>query len=92
MKGPYYVLIKRYLNNFTNSEKRVKIATVNNLVENIIASLLVFGASFILDILPINYTLIIIGCILVIAVLILLDHMRTTVGLKMEQYGKKEIL
>lgn len=92
MKGPYYVLIKRYFNNFTNSEKRVKIATVNNLVENIIASLLVFGASFILDILPINYTLIIIGCILVIAVLILLDHMRTTVGLKMEQYGKKEIL
>ena len=63
-----------------------------NLVENIIASLLVFGASFILDILPINYTLIIIGWILVITVLILLDYMRNTVGLKMEEYGKKEIL
>lgn len=92
MKGPYYVLIKRYFNNFTNSEKRVKIATVNNLVENIIASVLVFGASFVLDVLPIKYTLIIVGGILVIIVLILLEYMRTTVGLKMEEYGRKEIL
>ena len=25
MKGPYYVLIKRYFNNFTDSDKRIKI-------------------------------------------------------------------
>jgi len=92
VKGAYYVIIKRYFNNFTNSEKRVKIATVNNLVENIIASLLTFGASFIVGILPINYTLIIVGGISVIVMLVLLDYMRTTVGLKMEKYGKREIL
>lgn len=92
MKGPYYVLIKRYFNNFTNSEKRVKIATVNNLVENLIASMLIFGASFILDLVPINYTLIVIGCIFTILMVILLDYMKHTVGLKMEEYGKKEIL
>ena len=92
MKGPYYILIKRYYNNFTTGEKRVKIATVNNLVENIIASVLVFGASYVLDAVPVKFTLVIVGCISVIAVLILLDYMRNTVGLKMEQYGKKEIL
>lgn len=91
VKGAYYVIIKRYLNNFTNSEKRVKIATVNNLVENIIASILTFGASFIVNILPTNYTLIIVGGIAVIVMVLLLDYMRNTVGLKMEQYGKREI-
>lgn len=92
MKGPYYVLIKRYLNNFTNSEKRVKIATVNNLIENLIASILIFGASSILDILPINITLLIIGCVGIMLFVLLLDKMRSTVGLKMEDYGKREIL
>lgn len=92
MKGPYYVLIKRYFNNFTNSEKRVKIATVNNIVENLIASILIFGASFILNIIPINYTLIVIGLVSVIAMSTLLDYMKGTVGLKMESYGKREIL
>ena len=91
VKGAYYVIIKRYFNNFTNSEKRVKIATVNNLVENIIASILTFGASFIVNILPTNYTLIIVGGIAVIVMILLLDYMRNTVGLKMEQYGKREI-
>lgn len=91
-KGPYYVLIKRYLNNFTNSEKRVKIATVNNLMENLIVSILIFGASSILNVLPIDITLIIIGCISIICVVIVLDKMRHTVGLKPDEYGKREIL
>lgn len=92
MKGPYNIIIKRYFNNFTDSQKRVKIATVNNLIENLIASALIFGASYILEILPIDYTLIIVGCISVISMVLLLDYMRGTVGLKMEQYSKKEIL
>ncbi len=91
-KGPYYVLIKRYLNNFTNGEKRVKIATVNNLIENLIVSILIFGASSILNVLPIDITLIIIGCISTICVIIVLDKMRYTVGLKPEQYSKRDIL
>lgn len=92
MKGPFYVLIKRYFNNFTDSEKRVKIATANNLCENIIASALVFVAAFALENLTIEYTTIIIGCSFMIVFTLLLDHMRKTVGLKPEEYDKKEIL
>lgn len=91
-KGPYYVLIKRYINNFTDKEKRVKIATANNIIENLIASLMIFGASFILDNVTIEYTTIIIGCITTIGVVLLLDYMRKFVGLKPEEYNKKEIL
>ena len=92
VRGPYYVLIKQYMNNFTNSEKRIKIATVNNLIENLIASILVFGASYMVDAFPIAYTTIIIGCISTVCFVLLLDYMRGTVGLKPEEYNKKEIL
>jgi len=92
MKGPYYVLIKQYFNNFTTSEKRIKIATANNLCENAIASALILGASGILDIIPINYATVIIGCIAILGVVLLLDYMRENVGLKPEEYSKKEIL
>lgn len=92
MKGPYYVLMKQYFNNFTTSEKRIKIATANNLCENAIASALILGASGILDAIPINYATVIIGCIAILGVVLLLDYMRENVGLKPEEYSKKEIL
>lgn len=90
-RGPYYVLIKRYFNNFTNSKKRVEIATVNNIVENLIASLLMFGSSYVLDAVPLNHTLLIVGCVATILTVIILDIMKTTVGLKPEQYSKRDI-
>ena len=87
-----FILIKQYFNNFTTSEKRIKIATANNLCENAIASTLILGASYILECISIAYTTIIIGCIFIIAFVLLLDYMRETVGLKPEEYNKKEIL
>lgn len=92
VRGPYFVLIKQYFYNFTNSEKRTKILSANNIAESLISSILVMGASFILSNLSIEYTLIIIGCIEIISIVLLLDSMRKTVGLKMEEYDKKEIL
>jgi len=91
MRGPYYILIKQYFNNFTNSEKRVRIATTNNLCENAIAACLILGASYILELIHIEFTMIIVGCIAIIAFVLLLDYMRGTVGLKPEEYSKKEI-
>ncbi len=90
-KGPYYVLIKRYFNNFTTSQKRVKIATVNNIMENAIAAILVFVASYVLEVAPIYDSVVIIGCLAVGGVVLWLDHMRDRVGLKMEEYSKREL-
>lgn len=92
MKGPYYILIKQYFNNFTNSEKRVKISTANNLFENGIVSVLVLGSSYIVNYVSIDYAIIIIGCIAMLGFVLLLDYMRGTVGLKPEEYKAKEIL
>ena len=92
MKGPYYVLIKRYFNNFTTSDKRIKISTANNLCENAIASVLIFAASYLLENVSIEYTIIVIGCISTVIFVSLLDYMKGTVGLKPEEYSPKEIL
>ena len=40
----------------------------------------------------VQYTLIIVGCVMTIVIVLMLDYMRGTVGLKMEEYGKKEII
>lgn len=91
-KGPYYVIMRRYFNNFTTSEKRIKISTTNIFCENAIASLLIFAASSILEFVNIDYTSIIVGCVFTIGFVLLLDIMKKTVGLKPEEYSKKEIL
>lgn len=91
MKGPYYILIRQYLNNFTNSDKRIKISTAKNLCENAIASILIFIASYILEYVPLDYSLIIISCIFIIIFVLLLDYMKDKVGLKPEEYNEDEI-
>ena len=91
-KGPYFILIKRYLNNFTNSEKRVRIATINNIFENAIAAILIFGASLIMNNIDVTYTTILIGAIFLVVIILLLDYMRPRVGLKPEEYSNREIL
>ena len=60
--------------------------------ENIIAAILLYIASLILKYASTEFTVIIIGCIFTISFVLLLDAMRKRVGLKPEEYSKKEIL
>lgn len=89
-RGPYFVLIKRYFNNFTNSDTRVKIATVNNFTENLIVSVLLFGASYILEIVPISETLIIVGIISTILTLVVLNYMKKQLDLNLNNMEKEK--
>lgn len=91
IKGPFYTLIKRYLNSFSTSSMRPKILAASDLVYSIVRSLLSFFASFLLGITTTAYVFVIIGCISTILITLLLDHMRHTVGLKPEEYKEKDI-
>ncbi len=90
-KGPFYPLIKRYLNNFTNSNVRTKISSAFNFLENLLRFLITFLASSMLRIMTTANTFIFLGCILGIIVVLMLDNMRKKVGLKPEQYSEKDI-
>ena len=90
-RGPFYPLIKQYLNNFTTTSLRTKISSSFNLLENILRFLITFLASNLLRVTNTATTFTILGCILTIIVVLMLDNMRKKVGLKPEQDSGKDI-
>lgn len=90
-KGAFYTLIKRYLNNFTNSSLRSKITSAYNLVESIARAGVALCASWLLKITTPSNTVLVLGCVITIIIVLLLDSMRNKVGLKPEEYSKKDI-
>ena len=90
-KGPFYTLIRIYLNNFTTTSLRAKISSCYNLMESLARSLISLFASFLLRYIDVAGTICIVGCVLTIILVLLTDKMRFTVGLKPEEYKKSEI-
>jgi len=90
-KGPFYTLIRQYLNNFTNSSLRTKISSSYNLLESLFRSVICFLASFLLRYTTTANTLIIVGCIATVIVVLMLDNMRQKVGLKPEEYKERDM-
>ncbi len=90
-KGPFYTLIRRYLNNFTTASLRGKISSYYNLIESLARSLISLFASLLLRYIDSAGTICIIGCVLTIILILLTDKMRYKVGLKPEEYKKSEI-
>lgn len=91
IKGPYNTLIKRYFNSFSNPDISTKIYAAKSLIESLIRIVIFLIASFLFGITSTSYVLIILGCLLTIIFVLLLDYMKTRVGLKPEQYDKKDI-
>lgn len=91
IKGPYYTLAKRYLNNFTTSGMRTKISLISDLLYSLIKTILCFICSALLEVTTTAYVYIILGCVFTVFFIFLLDYMKGTVGLKPEEYKKEEI-
>ena len=81
----------RYLNNFTNRGIRPKISALRCLTANLAIAIISLLCSGLLAFTSTANTFIIIGCLSTIAMVILLDHMRSKVGLKPEEYEKEDI-
>lgn len=92
IKGPYYTLMQRYLNSFSNPDINTKIFAIDSLLANLGRVLLSFFASFLLTITTTSYAFIIIGCIFFTIFIFLLDYMKTKVGLKPEEYPEEDLI
>lgn len=90
-KGAFHTLIRRYLNNFTTSSLRDKITLAYNLIESLARALVALLASMILKITTASNAVLFIGCISTIFIVLLIDNMKDKVGLKPEEYQKKEV-
>lgn len=91
IKGPYYTLIKRYLSNFSTSVLRPKLYTANTFVESIGRTLIYLLSSALLGFTSTSYAFVIIGSISILTFVFILSYMKPRVGLKPEEYDKKDI-
>lgn len=91
VKGPYYILIQRYLNSFSTQEISTKIYTTSSIVESIFGVIITLSASFLLEHFSTSYAILIIGIIMFILFIVVLEYMKPRLGLKPEEYEKKDI-
>ena len=87
----YYILSERYSKNFTTPKTRARVSFAIEFTTNIIESVGLFLSGLMLDGVGITYATLIIGLIFMFLFVIVLDYMKTRVGLKPEQYDKKDI-
>lgn len=90
-KGLYQVLKKRYMNNFADSKILPKIYSVNGIMTNIGEMIIGIIASSILKTTNISNALLILGIICTFIVIVLAIYSKSRLGLKPEEYNKKDI-
>ena len=71
---------------------RTKISVASEFFTGIFRAIITFLASFLLGIVTTSYVYVILGCIFTVIFVILLNYMSSRVGLRPEQYSKKEII
>lgn len=89
--GSYYVLIKKYITNFTNVEVANKVYSAHGLVTGIGNTIICTLGSLIVTHNNIKYSMIIFGIIFLAIMLLVLNFMKTRVGLEPNEYRKKDI-
>ena len=87
----WWVTEYTYLKNFTNSKSRTKISFTYELIQGIAATIMAFIGSIILNNLQIQYATILVGIAFLAGMIVILDYMRTRIGLKPEEYTKEDI-
>ena len=91
-KGPYYVLIKKYLKNFTNFKKRTQISGAKIIIEDFITGLCLLYASIASKFIYEGYIVTFFGVQFLVLFIFVLRKSRIYVGKKPEEYSKKELL
>ena len=91
VKGPYFTLMQKYFNSFSNPNVNTKIYAIKSILENVGRVVMSLFASFLLSITTTSYAIIIIGCLFFIIFIFLLDYMKNKIGLKPEEYSKEDL-
>ena len=87
----YYVLSERYSKNFSTPKTRSRISFAVEFSTNMIEAISLFLAGVLLDGTNITFATLFVGLTSFALFVLALDYMRTRVGLKPEEYDKKDI-
>ena len=91
-KGPYYVLIKKYLRNFTNYKIRTKISGAKIFIEELVTGICLLYASIMSKIFDERYIVAFFGIQFLILFSIVLNISRKHVGKNPEEYSKEDLM
>ena len=91
IKGPYYTLQKRYLNSFATPKMSTKIYSACTFIESIFNTSIYWISSLLLEFIPTSFAITILGCVFAVIFIFILDYMKTRIGLKPEEYNRKDI-
>lgn len=87
----WFVTEYTYLRNFTTPDSRNKISFTFELIMCLGASIISFIGAIVLEYFSIRYTILLTGLLFLAIMLVVLDYMRTRIGLKPSQYKKEDI-
>lgn len=90
-KGVFEVLKNRYMNNFADNKVLPKIYSVNAIVSNFCVMIIGIIATIILEMTELSDALLILGAIMTFVVLMLALYSKSRLGLKPEEYSKKDV-
>ncbi len=91
IKGSYYVMITRYFQSFSGPDLNTKISMVEVMFESLMGAVMSFFASFLLARTTTAYTIIIAAFTMFIVFIFILNYMQKRLGLKPEEYDKRDI-
>lgn len=90
-KGLYQILKKRYTNNFSDNKILPKLYSANGMTSNLGKGLIGLIASTVLNITTLPNALLIMGIICLVMLVITAIYSKSRLGLKPEEYSKKDI-
>lgn len=90
-KGVFKVISRRYMGNFMTPEILTKIYSVYSVMASICRMTIGAIGSYLLTIMTIDHAMIVVGILFTIVTLILSRYMKTRIGLKPEEYTKKDV-
>jgi len=87
----WYVTQYTYLKNFTTQKSRNKISFTYELIVGFVASILSLIGATILDTLNVRHAMLLVGLLFLAIMIVILDYMRTRIGLKPKEYTKDDL-
>ena len=87
----WYILEYKYLKNFTNHKNREKITFAYEFVSAIAGSVCALIGSIVLENFKVQHAYLLVSLIALVAMILVLDYMKTRIGLKPEEYRKEDI-
>ena len=91
IKGPYQTLIRQYLSSFSTSSMRVKIMSASNILEGLVTGIISLIGAWLLSFTDTANASIVIGIGSLSITIALITYMQTRLGLKPEEYPRKDI-